>query len=197
MTDKEPISQELVKDFVMYSHMSFDRVKTLCEKEPKIVRAAIDWGEGDWESGLDAASHVGNTDIAQYLLSKGAPLTVYCAAMLGQIDMVKAFIASDPNVTKQTGVHGISLLYHAVLSGKVELAELLEQHGSAPLEEGALRASVRSGNIKMVQWILDRGVTGDINKPNVHNKTPLGVAIEKGYDDIADLLRKHGAQNIQ
>jgi ankyrin repeat protein len=43
----------------------------------------------------------------------------------------------------------------------------------------------------MVEWLLANGVQ-NINALNFEGKTPLKVALEKGHDDIGDLLRARG-----
>ena len=58
----------LVKDAVGASHGNFARVRELVEKQPAMACASIDWGFGDWETCLDAAAHVGNKPIADFLL---------------------------------------------------------------------------------------------------------------------------------
>ena len=42
----------------------------------------------------------------------------------------------------------------------------------------------------MAEWLLARGANVDVL--NFEGKTPLRVATERGYTDIADLLRRHG-----
>src|SRR5205814_8647099 len=79
--------------------------------------AAWDWGFGDWETALGAASHMGNRPIAEYLISKGARPSLFSATMLGQLDVVKAFIAAQPGVQRIRGPHSISLLAHARMGG--------------------------------------------------------------------------------
>ncbi len=98
---------------VAVSHGNVARVKELLAASPALAKAAWDWGYGDWESALGAASHVGNREIAALLLTNGAHPTIFSAAMLGQLDVVKAFIAASPGVQKTYGPHGISLLAHA------------------------------------------------------------------------------------
>src|SRR5436190_23756613 len=49
----------LVKDAVGASHGNMARIRELVEKQPALARASIDWGFGDWEACIDAASHVG------------------------------------------------------------------------------------------------------------------------------------------
>ncbi len=108
---------DVVREVVGVSHGNIARLKQLVDRQPSLSRAAWDWGFGDWESALGAASHVGNREIAEYLLSKGARPSIFSATMLGQLDVVKAFIAAQPGVQKTWGPHGITLLSHAQAGG--------------------------------------------------------------------------------
>src|SRR5580693_3692775 len=93
VTDKFPMQPpELVKEMVTVSHGNVKRVRELVEAHPALAKASWDWGFGDWEAAIDAASHVGNREIAQYLIGKGARPTLFTAAMLGQLDVVKGII---------------------------------------------------------------------------------------------------------
>ena len=107
----------LVKDAVGASHGNFARIRELVEKQPAMARASIDWGFGDWETCIDAAAHVGNKPIADFLLTHGARPTIFSAAMMGQLDAVKAFIAARPGIQKTLGPHGITLMSHARAGG--------------------------------------------------------------------------------
>src|SRR6185369_3111089 len=80
---------DLVKEMVGVSHGNLPRVKELVSARPALARASWDWGYGDWETAIDAASHVGNRPIADYLIANGAPPTIYTAAMMGQLAIVK------------------------------------------------------------------------------------------------------------
>ena len=107
----------LVKDAVGASHGNFARIRELVENQPAMAGASIDWGFGDWETCIDAASHVGNKPIAEFLLAHGARPTIFSAAMMGQLDAVKAFIAARPGIQKTYGPHGITLMSHARAGG--------------------------------------------------------------------------------
>jgi hypothetical protein len=109
---------ELVREMVMVSHFNLKRVKELVTARPSLAKAAWDWGFGDWESALGAASHMGNRAIAEYLLANGARPSLFSAAMLGQLDVVKAFIAAQPGIQRTAGPHSISLLAHAKSGGE-------------------------------------------------------------------------------
>jgi hypothetical protein len=120
VTDEKPppIDPELVAEFVLKAHGDLGVVKQLVEQEPAIVNAAWDWGGGDWETGLGAASHVGRRDIAEFLLEHGARMDVFAAAMLGETEIVRAMLSAQPELHEARGPHGISLLAHAEAGGE-------------------------------------------------------------------------------
>src|SRR6186713_2643207 len=66
----------LVKEAVGVSHRDLKALQELVERNPALARASIDWGFGDWEACIDAASHVGNKPIADFLLANGARPTI-------------------------------------------------------------------------------------------------------------------------
>lgn len=115
---KPQINRLLVQDFVIYAHSDLGMVKTLLAKEPALLNATMDWGGGDWETGLGGASHMGRRDIALFLLERGARIDLFCAAMLGLLDAVKAFLTLQPQLIDAKGPHGFSLHFHAQVGQK-------------------------------------------------------------------------------
>jgi hypothetical protein len=115
---------ELAREMVTVAHGNVKRVRELADSHPALAKAAWDWGFGDWETALGAASHVGNREIAEYLIEKGAHPTIFSAAMLGHLETVKAFVAAQPGVQRIAGPHSISLLQHA-RAGKAEAEPVL------------------------------------------------------------------------
>ena len=136
MEKPPPLSPELVQDFVAKAHGDLDAVRELLESEPTLVNAAWDWGGGDWETGLGAAAHMGRRDIALFLLEQGARLDVFGAAMLGEVEIVRAMLTARPELRDAGGPHGIPLLAHAKAGGAQALpvAELLESRSAALAE---------------------------------------------------------------
>jgi hypothetical protein len=110
---KPQINRLLVQDFVIYAHSELDMVRKLLDKEPALLNATMDWGNGDWETGLGGASHMGRHDIVEFLLNRGARIDIFCAAMMGQLDAVKAFLTLQPKLIDAKGPHGFSLHFHA------------------------------------------------------------------------------------
>jgi hypothetical protein len=118
VTDAFPSQpRELVEEMVVVAHGNLVRVKELVGRQPALAKATFDWGFGDWETALGAASHVGNREIAELLLANGAHPTIFSAAMLGQLETVRAFVAASPGIQKTRGPHSISLLRHAMAGG--------------------------------------------------------------------------------
>jgi hypothetical protein len=110
--------QKLVAEIVGVSHFNEQRVRELVKSCPELVNAWWDWGFGDWESPLGAASHTGQREIAEFLLAQGARIDIFAAAMLGFTNVVKAFVTAQPGIQRTLGPHGIPLLTHAQVGGK-------------------------------------------------------------------------------
>ena len=125
----------LMKDVVGLSHSNLARVKEMVQQHPTLAKASWDWGYGDHETALGAASHVGQRAIAEFLLENGAPPTLFSATMLGQLEVVKAFMAATPGLQKIRGPHSLSLMVHARAGGPPAAAVVsyLESLGDAAL----------------------------------------------------------------
>lgn len=116
----------IVREFVGACHGNLAKVQDLVARHPAIACASVDWGFGDWESGLGAASHVGNEAIARLLLDHGARLDIFAATMLGMSDVVRAMLAAQPTLISTPGPHGIGLVAHAAAGKREELRVYLE-----------------------------------------------------------------------
>ena len=135
---------DMVREMVGVSHFSLEKVTALVERHPTLAKASWDWGFGDWETALGAASHTGQKAIARFLIDRGAPPTLFSAAMLGQLEVVKTALAASPGVERMKGPHGIPLIAHARAGGEdaaavLEFLQALERPADqavlAPLSE--------------------------------------------------------------
>lgn len=122
-----------VREFVGAAHSKLDRVREMLVEQPALARCAWDWGFGDWETALGAASHVGRPDIANLLIENGARPDVFTFAMLGNLDAVKAILTASPNLRSAHGPHGITLMKHALAGGEAaaSVAAYLAELGGA------------------------------------------------------------------
>src|SRR5579875_1928737 len=120
----EALNPDQVRAIVAQAHGDLNAVQVLLAQEPKLVNAAWDWGGGDWETPLGAASHMGRRDIALYLLDHGARLDLFVAAMLGKLEIVQATLSAFPAALYTPGPHGIPLIAHAKAGGEEAAATL-------------------------------------------------------------------------
>ncbi|MCK6568996.1 MAG: hypothetical protein L6Q45_15045 [Anaerolineales bacterium] len=125
MDAKPALEASLVQEFVGNAHGDLNRVKELLAQEPALVNATWDWGGGDFETALGAASHMGRRDIAEFLLNHGARLDIFAATMLGKLEVVKAALAAYPDALNTPGPHGIPLIAHAQAGGDEAKAVLV------------------------------------------------------------------------
>src|SRR4051794_32277203 len=82
-TTPEPTTDQ-IREFVIAGHGNLEKVKQMLAIHPELLNIANVWRPGDTETALQGAAHVGNREIAEYLLSLGAPMDICCAAMLGR-----------------------------------------------------------------------------------------------------------------
>ncbi len=118
MDTKPALDSKLVHEFVSVAHSDLSRVKELLAQKPALVNSTWDWGGGDFETALGAAAHMGNREIANFLLESGARLDLYAAAMLGKLEIVKAVLTTYPDAIHIPGAHGIPLIAHAKAGGE-------------------------------------------------------------------------------
>src|SRR6478736_4608814 len=127
----DPLPAEKVKDFIIAGHGNFDKVKSMLAELPTLLYATWDWGNGDFETALEGAGHVGNKEIANYLIGAGARTNIFVLTMLGKTEMVKSFLKLYPYFVKARGPHGLTLLHHAQKGGEdaKELLDFLQSKG--------------------------------------------------------------------
>src|SRR4051812_7575274 len=116
-TESEPYPVDTVKDFVIAGHGNLPRVKELLEQYPNLIYSRYDWGNGDFEEAIEGAGHVGNKEIAEWLIEKGARPNLFVMTMLGETSIVKSVIEKYPSLLQAKGAHGLTLLHHATKGG--------------------------------------------------------------------------------
>ena len=111
------LDKALVQEFVRVSHSKMDIVKELLKEHPTLLNSAHDWKGGDFETGLGAASHVGNKELAKYFLEEGAQANIFTAALFGRMEILKPMLNFSPKTLHAKGPHGYTLLHHAERGG--------------------------------------------------------------------------------
>lgn len=130
-SDPEQYKLSIVKEFVTAGHGIFDTVKSMLDDYPNLLYVAYDWGNGDYETALEGAGHVGNKEVANFLIEKGARANIFVMTMLGKTEIVKPVLEAFPHLINARGPHGLSLLHHAKKGGKdaEELLHYIESKG--------------------------------------------------------------------
>jgi hypothetical protein len=162
---------ELVREMVTVAHFDLKRVKELVESRPSLAKAAWDWGFGDWESAIGAASHMGNRPMAEYLISRGARPSIFSSVMLGQLEVVKAFVTAQPGVQRIRGPHSISLLAHAKAGGAGArgVYDFLQSLGDADAEPEVPISDEEKTKL-LGSYAFGIGVTQQIDVTMQHNQ---------------------------
>lgn len=94
------------------AHSDLDKVKELVSNRPELANASWDWGFGDYETAIGAASHTGRRDIAEFLISNGARPDIFTFAMMGMLTSLREMVETIPGIQSHRGPHGITLLKH-------------------------------------------------------------------------------------
>ncbi len=129
LQEPEPIDIKLVKEFVVAGHKNLPLVKEMLNEHPNLIYSSYDWGSSDYEEAIEGAAHLGNKEIANYLISKGARVNLFTLTMLGKTDIVKSTLEAYPELIFAKGPHGFTLLHHANMGEAKELAYYLKDKG--------------------------------------------------------------------
>lgn len=192
---RQPLS--LVREFVQAAHFDLPKVKAMLTDNPALIYASWDWGNGDWETALEGASHMARSDTVTYLLEKGARANPFSLAMLGKAGAVEAILNAEPTLAYARGPHFLTLLFHAALSSNLAPAVIVAGYletDSARHFNQALRGAAEFGTKEMAAWLIANGVT-DVNPKNFFGKTPLDLAEKRNAASIVTLLKENGGIN--
>jgi uncharacterized protein len=189
------VNQELVDKFVGAAHGNLEAVQSMLEENDELLNAR----SAQDETALGAAAHMGRKKIAEYLLSKGAPLDLCTAAMLSMREQVTAMVAKDAQQTQLCGSHGIPLMFHAALGGDMTVVETLVAHG-ADVNAGdgintALHGAVLTNRAELAEWLLAHDA--DPSLKDYAGNTPLTVGIELKRASVIEVLQRHLPEDAQ
>jgi hypothetical protein len=152
---------------------------------------------------LHDAAWWGNVERARQLISEGADVNardssglppLYLAVVRGHQAIVDVLIRNGADVNVDVGT---TPLYAAVREGHVAVASMLIANGAEvdvqdERDMTPLHWAVAKNNIALVRLLIASGA--DLNRRAMGGTTPLGRAVKGGYDDIAELLKRHGAK---
>ena len=122
------------------------------------------------------------------------------AAEFDKVDMMELFLSLGSDVNSIDPITGNTPLTAAAGDGNMNAAIWLLDHGAdihygAGKGPGVLVSAMLSGSLEMASLLIERGA--DVNATYQRYgepANPLSMALEYATDDVADLLRKHGAR---
>lgn len=129
----------------------------------------------------------------------GVELDVFDAAALGRLDRIGELLDRDPQLMEALSDDGFTPLHLAVFSGGVDAVRLLLDRG-APLERLSeasfaqvrpLGTAVFARRFDAARALLEAGA--DPNGAGAGGSVPLQTAEANGDEELALLLREHGA----
>jgi len=161
-------------------------VRELVDLHPEVVDARATWGE----TPIQAATQMGDREIIDLLLERGAPLEFLTACVLGQLEEVRARLAADSALARARGVHELAPLYFAAIGDNPAIAELLLAAGAGVderAEAGApIHGAVMGRSPRMVRWLLDHGA--DPSAPDFKGRSARQLALDTDQPEIAELI---------
>lgn len=132
-------------------------------------------------------------------VAAGVELDVFDAAALGRVDRLRQLLDADPALAATLSDDGFTPLHLACFAGGADAVRLLVERG-APLERLAeasfarvrpLGTAVFAGQLEAVEILLEAGA--DPNGVDSGENVPLQTAEANGNEEVARLLREHGA----
>lgn len=144
------------------------------------------------------ALYRGDRDAAE-AAAEVAELDVFDAAALGRLERLRELLDADPGLVHALSDDGFTPLHLAAFSGGAEAVRLLVERG-APLERSAeasfaqvrpLGTAVFARRRDVVEALLAAGA--DPNGRGAGGFVPLQTAEQNGDEELARLLREHGA----
>ena len=145
------------------------------------------------------ALYQGDAETARRLAGT-AELDVFEAASLGDVARLGDLLPSDPALAQARSDDDFTALHYAAFFDGPEAARLLLEHGAdvnafADNELGVrpLNSAAAAGKRDVAAILLEHGA--DPNAPTRSGFTPLDAARENSDDELADLLRSHGARD--
>ena len=183
----------LVREIVGASHTRLDDVEKLVMGSPALAKAAWDWGFGDWESALGAASHMGRRDIANVLIAHGARPNLFTFAMLGQLEAIKACTSARPGIQRIPGPHGITLLQHARNGGEPARAVVvfLEELGEADVRATSLEVTAEQQTVYVGSYRFGAGEDGTLDVL-VNSRGTLAIKRGERFSRALNRVEEHG-----
>jgi ankyrin repeat protein len=169
---------------------------------PEIVDLLINIGkaqlnERDRWGSLPIYAAIGNPQMLNHLLERGAKVDLKIALDLNRLDLAERLIKDFPAWVHFRFGTGLTLLHDVARSEAQNVAamKLLIDNGAdvnavTNWDATPLHVAAFNGRTKTAEYLLSRGAKP--NEKDNHDRTPLALAIEEGFERCADVIRRGG-----
>jgi len=170
-------------------------VDTLLDRDPTL----LDGHDEEGNSLLLTALYHGQPRLAAALVVRGAPVNVWEAAALGDVQRLQAHLDTRPALLMAHSHDGWTALHLASHFGHVDAVRFLLQSGARvrarstnPLANEPIHAALAGRNLEVTRALLDAGA--DPNAIEHGGFAPLHQAAEPGDVPLIELLLARGAR---
>ncbi|HEY6066557.1 MAG TPA: ankyrin repeat domain-containing protein [Thermoanaerobaculia bacterium] len=170
-----------------------DEVSRLVDANPSLLAAKVAGA-----SPLLTAVYHRRSAIARLLVAKGAPLDVFEASAVGDVETLRRLLREEPSRANAVAPDGFTPLGLAAFFGHVEAARLLLATGADPklaatnpTKVAPLHSAIAGGHVEIVRELLAHGA--DVHARQEGGFTPLHGAAVDGGEEAIRLLLAHGA----
>ena len=182
-----------------------ESVKRIISEDPKLVHGE----DRNGDTPLLHAVVSGQMEVLQYLISKGAKVTVktkaeltplHLASQKGHRDIAELLIKRGNSVNAKSNL-GQTPLHEAAFYGHMEVVELLVENGAdvnATTQRLQTPLHMAVDSVKdhsdIVEFLIQKGAR--INAKNLNDLTPYRVAKRRNKKETLTILEKYGAKDI-
>lgn len=172
-------------------------IQTALRAEPDLLRE--DFGGGP--SPVLLAMYYGRPEVAKLLVRWGAPLDIFEAGAVGELEKAREWVESQPELVNAFSPDGFQPLGLASFFGHLEIARYLIAHGAEvntasrnAQQVQPLHSAVAGGHLEIAEILIETGAR--INARQAHGYTPLHGAAQNGQLEMVKLLVENGAELV-
>lgn len=169
-------------------------VGRLLDEHPDLV--AVPGQDGD--TPLLLAAYYRADEIVQMLVERGAPVSVFEAAAIGDVQRVRRMLDDQPELASSFSHDGWTPLHLASHFGRLAVVELLlarraevNARSKNALANTPLHAALAGGHGRTARRLVEEGA--DVNAVEAGGYTPLHQAADLGDTEMVRLLLDNGA----
>lgn len=171
------------------------RVQALLDQNASLVNSPAE----DGNTPLLTSVYYGAKEVTELLLARGAELSLFEAAALGETERVRQLLEADPQVLNAYSHDGWTALHLAAFFGHAATAAFLLGQGADlravsrnPMGNTPLHAALASRRYEIARQLMEAGA--DVNTPDAARWTPLHHASYNGSLEMVALLLERGAR---